>query len=417
MSRNKGTFKFAASLEVQAASLLDPREKVETKAELINKETWPYEGDTLYLTEGLRVSVVEEQAVYMLVDVAKALDADYSGWKRIDAASATQIEVVDNLTSDSTTAALSAAQGKALNTEISAIKNKIAAVFTFKGSKETLAEIEAVENPNVGDVWHNKENSGEYVYDGTSWEFLGINVDLSSYAKSEDVTSEINTAKSELSTTITGVQTDLQGKINQKVDVAEGKSLVDDTLIDQITQNKTDIAALTTTVESKANASAVEELTTNLTTVEGDVNTLKTNVAAIKVKDVDKTTSNGVLLNLSDEGLVGVSVDAATLAAQVQPNLALKADEIKLKSDIGESYTTESSIQSVLSDLNSRVAANTSSISATVAGGVTSVAAGQGISVDATTSTQPKVSVKLAADGNIQFNSNEKIDFVWLGEE
>ena len=417
MSRNKGTFKFAASLEVQAASLLDPREKVETKAELINKETWPYEGDTLYLTEGLRVSVVEEQAVYMLVDVAKALDADYSGWKRIDAASATQVEVVDNLTSDSTTAALSAAQGKALNTEISDIKNKIAAVFTFKGSKETLAEIEAVENPNVGDVWHNKENSGEYVYDGTTWEFLGINVDLSSYAKSEDVTSEINTAKSELSTTITDLQTDLQGKINQKVDVAEGKSLVDDTLIDQITQNKTDIAALTTTVESKANASAVDELTTNLTTVEGDVNTLKTNVAAIKVKDVDKTASNGVSLNLSDEGLVGVSVDAATLAAQVQPNLALKADEIKLKSDIGESYTTESSIQSVLSDLNSRVAANTSSISAAVAGGVTSVAAGQGISVDATTSTQPKVSVKLATDGNIQFNSNGEIDFVWLGEE
>lgn len=417
MSRNKGTFKFAASLEVQAASLLDPREKVETKAELINKETWPYEGDTLYLTEGLRVSVVEEQAVYMLVDVAKALDDDYSGWKRIDAASATQVEVVDNLTSDSTTAALSAAQGKALNTEISDIKNKIAAVFTFKGSKETLAEIEAVENPNVGDVWHNKENSGEYVYDGTTWEFLGINVDLSSYAKSEDVTSEINTAKSELSTTITDLQTDLQGKINQKVDVAEGKSLVDDTLIDQITQNKTDIAALTTTVESKANASAVDELTTNLTTVEGDVNTLKTNVAAIKVKDVDKTASNGVSLNLSDEGLVGVSVDAATLAAQVQPNLALKADEIKLKSDIGESYTTESSIQSVLSDLNSRVAANTSSISAAVAGGVTSVAAGQGISVDATTSTQPKVSVKLATDGNIQFNSNGEIDFVWLGEE
>lgn len=408
MSRNKGTFKFAASLEVQAASLLDPREKVETKAELINKETWPYEGDTLYLTEGLRVSVVEEQAVYMLVDVAKALDADYSGWKRIDAASATQVEVVDNLTSDSTTAALSAAQGKALNTEIGAIKNKIAAVFTFKGSKENLTEIEAVENPNVGDVWHNKENSGEYVYDGTSWEFLGINVDLSSYAKTEDVTSEINAAKSELSTTITDLQTDLQGKIDQKVDKAEGKSLVDDTLIDQITQNKTDIAALTT------NLSTVSE---NITTVTGDVETLKTNVSDLKVKDIDGTASNGVSLNLSDEGLVGVSVDAATLATKVQPNLALKADEIKLKSDIGEKYTTESSIQSVLSDLDSRVAANTSSISSAVAGGVTSVVAGEGVSVDATTSTQPKVSVKLASEGNIQFNSNGEIDFVWLGEE
>lgn len=409
MSRNKGTFKFAASLEVQAASLLDPREKVETKAELINKETWPYEGDTLYLTEGLRVSVVDEQAVYMLVDVTKALDADYSGWKRIDAASATQVEVVDNLTSDSTTAALSAAQGKALNTEITSIKNKIAAVFTFKGSKENLTEIETVENPNVGDVWHNKENSGEYVYDGTTWEFLGINVDLSSYAKTEDVTSAIFSAKEELNTSITGVQTDLQGKIDQKVDVAEGKSLVDDTLIDQITQNKTDIEALTT------NLSTVSE---NVNTVTGDVETLKTNVSDLKVKDVDATASNGVSLNLSDSGLVGVSVDAATLASKVQPNLALKADEIKLKSDIADStYTTDSTIQSVLSDLSSRVAANTRSISAAVAGGVTSVAAGNGVSVDSTTSTQPKVSVKLATDGNIQINSNGEIDFVWLGEE
>lgn len=39
MARNKGTFKFAATLEVQAASALDPRVVVGTKAELVNKET------------------------------------------------------------------------------------------------------------------------------------------------------------------------------------------------------------------------------------------------------------------------------------------------------------------------------------------------------------------------------------------
>ena len=39
MARNKGTFKFAATLEVQAANALDPRGVVNTKAELINKET------------------------------------------------------------------------------------------------------------------------------------------------------------------------------------------------------------------------------------------------------------------------------------------------------------------------------------------------------------------------------------------
>ena len=52
MARNKGTFQFAANFEVKAAEALDPRIVVATKSELINKETWPSDGDTLYLYEG-----------------------------------------------------------------------------------------------------------------------------------------------------------------------------------------------------------------------------------------------------------------------------------------------------------------------------------------------------------------------------
>ena len=79
MARNKGTFKFAATLEVQSANAFDPRGVVNTKAELINKETWPYEGETVYVYNGMQVAVVEEKAIYMLVDSSKILEADYSG--------------------------------------------------------------------------------------------------------------------------------------------------------------------------------------------------------------------------------------------------------------------------------------------------------------------------------------------------
>ena len=84
MARNKGTFPFAANFEVKAASPLDPRALVERKSELISKDTWPLDGDTLYVYKGLLVSVQEEKAIYMLVDPDKILAEDYSGWERKD---------------------------------------------------------------------------------------------------------------------------------------------------------------------------------------------------------------------------------------------------------------------------------------------------------------------------------------------
>lgn len=114
MARNKGTFSYAANYEVKMQAALDPRVVVEKKSELITKDTWPYDGDTIYLYKGLLVAVEEEQSVYMLVDVSKVLSTDYSGWLRVDAGNAEQVEIVDNLTSDAANKALSAKQGKAL---------------------------------------------------------------------------------------------------------------------------------------------------------------------------------------------------------------------------------------------------------------------------------------------------------------
>ena len=133
MARNKGTFQFAANFEVKAAAALDPRVAVATKAELIIKETWPYDGDTIYLYKGILVSVQEENAVYMLVDTDKILAADYSGWLRVDAGNAEQVEVVDNLESDASDKALSAKQGKVLMGEIEGVKAKLVNIYTYKG--------------------------------------------------------------------------------------------------------------------------------------------------------------------------------------------------------------------------------------------------------------------------------------------
>ena len=93
MARNKGTFQFSANFEVKTAEALDPRVVVSTKSDLINKDTWPGDGEIIYLYKGILVSVQDEDSVYMLKDYTKILESDYSGWKKVN----TEIEVVDNL--------------------------------------------------------------------------------------------------------------------------------------------------------------------------------------------------------------------------------------------------------------------------------------------------------------------------------
>lgn len=191
MARNKGTFKFAANFEVKAQEALDPRVVVDSKADLINKETWPYDGETIYLYNGLIVAVVADKSMYMLIDKTKVLEADYSGWKQLDVSAAQTVEIIDNLTSQSTTAALSANQGKVLNDKITTLQSKLTAIFTYKGTKATYEELTTVESPTVGDVYnveasHNNVPAGtNWVWNGTDWDALAGTVDLSGYVQKE----------------------------------------------------------------------------------------------------------------------------------------------------------------------------------------------------------------------------------------
>lgn len=192
MARNKGTFNFAANFQVKMQEALDPRVVVSAKADLINKETWPYDGDTIYLYEGLIVGVAAEKAAYMLVDATKITEADYSGWSRIDAGAASNVEIVDNLESDASDKALSAAQGKVLMNEINTVAGKLTGVYAYKGSKATFAELPAEGNVS-GDVWnveeaHDGHPAGtNWAWNGSEWDALAGSIDLSNYFNKEEV--------------------------------------------------------------------------------------------------------------------------------------------------------------------------------------------------------------------------------------
>lgn len=429
MARNKGTFTFAANFQVKAAEALDPRVVVENKAELINKETWPYDGETLYLYNGLIVAVSADKSLYMLVDKTKALQSDYSGWKQLDAAAASVTEVIDNLTSTSTTAALSANQGKVLGERVTSLESKVTAIFTFKGTKATIAELPNDDSQQVGDVWHVTEDNGEYVWDGSKWELLGLSVDLSNYALKTEVTSAKSEAIEQSKTYTDQAKSDLTAQLGNKVDKVPGSSLVPDDKIELIDQNAVDIAAaeekitaLETLVgdgETSGVAKDVADLKDVVGSAEGglvkDVADLQTAVAADNVTSIDTTAESGVALASGTVAKsVKVTVNAATLAAAVAPNLSGVSIKVGKAITEGASIGEEDTIADALETL-------AGAIQTAQAGGITTIGStDQSITVSGTGNNRDlKVnvaSIVKASDSSL-INDGGKLDLAWIEVE
>lgn len=207
MARTKGNVAFPFNFEIGAQSPIDARLVVASKADLIAAST--YSAKNYY--KGMQVVVADTQEVYILKDVSKITSSDYSGWTRVDGGGS-KVTVIDNLTSSSTTAALSAAQGKALNDRISGLGN----VYRVKGTKRTIEEVYDISaNAKLGDVWNitsaftiggkpypantNVVCIAEWSTSTTpqnNWDPLGGTVDLSTYVPKSDIVDNLLTSDS-----------------------------------------------------------------------------------------------------------------------------------------------------------------------------------------------------------------------------
>lgn len=63
------------------------------------------------------------------------------------------------------------------------IQTAVSSVLKFKGSLAKKANLDSIQSPVIGDVYHIQEDQSEYVYTGEKWELLGLSVDLSPYAE------------------------------------------------------------------------------------------------------------------------------------------------------------------------------------------------------------------------------------------
>lgn len=84
-------------LEVRAQKVLDARTIVTHKEQLYTLETWPHDIDAngnpiIYMKEGMVVTVTGTKEIpvfdlYILTDLSKILNKDYSGWKLVSGGS------------------------------------------------------------------------------------------------------------------------------------------------------------------------------------------------------------------------------------------------------------------------------------------------------------------------------------------
>lgn len=307
MARNKGTFQFAANFEVKLQGALDPRILVDNKSELINKETWPYDGDTIYVYNGLLVAVAADKAIYMLVDKDKILEADYSGWKQMDVAAAQTVEIIDNLNSSSTTAALSANQGRVLGQRVTTLEGKISSVYSYKGSKATYAELPS--DAAAGDVWnveeaHDNHPAGtNWAWTGTAWDALGGAIDLSAYYNKTQADAAIAAAVDAEKTLREAADNGLDGKITtntQAIAKINGSADAEGSLANTLKQAKdytdtkvSDVSNLVANKVDKVEGSTLipETKLALIDTNTSDIDALEVRVAANEAKLVGITTT------------------------------------------------------------------------------------------------------------------------------
>lgn len=74
-------FKLSANIEVRKQAPLDDRLTKLSKADLIKPESWASDNGTYYVYKNMLVGTSD--GLYMLTDVNKLLNSDYSGWLKI----------------------------------------------------------------------------------------------------------------------------------------------------------------------------------------------------------------------------------------------------------------------------------------------------------------------------------------------
>lgn len=96
------------------------------------------------------------------------------------------------------------------------LEAKFSGALHFKGTVNTVADLENIENPSVGDVYEVLENNGEYAWNGEVWVELGSVVDLSNYYTKAQTDAKIDEAVSALTESINELDETINLEIEER---------------------------------------------------------------------------------------------------------------------------------------------------------------------------------------------------------
>ncbi len=235
----------------------------------------------------------------------------------------------------------------------------VSAVFRYKGTKATYAEILAITTKAVGDVWFCGADSSEYAWNGEEWEALGAVIDLSAYLTSLSVagltldsTHTTITSAQLLSAlgvyTSSQVDTALSGKVNTTTKV-NGHALSSD-----VTVTKGDVGLGNVDNTSDANKPVSTATQTALNSKADQSTTYtKTEVDNLLASSGSVDTVNGV----SPDSNKNVEIYASDIKLSSGGSSTI-SDGLSSKANQATTYTkteTDSAISTAVSPLNTDI--------------------------------------------------------------
>lgn len=307
MARNRGIFNFSANLEVKKNAPLDSRVVVDTLTELTETSTWADSNNKVWLYDGIIVSVRQNHGLYMLTNydavTAPTAYTDSANWVAVDA-SAAKTDVTDNLTSTSTTSALSANQGRVLKDNIDKLKTSLSAVYIYKGSVDTYdnlpTEVATGDTYNVVAAHGSTPAGTNYAWNGESWDALGGSVDLSTYYTKDEADKAISGAVSKVSGDVSALKESV-AQNTSSLNVLNGTEETTGSLANtlKIAKDYTN-TQLTGYVAKVEGSSLISEeklklIDTNATNIEALKARVEANEAVLATLNGDASTSGSVI--------------------------------------------------------------------------------------------------------------------------
>lgn len=260
-----GSSQIQMNLNSNADVTINDQDVILTNANFANHFTIPS-------TEGFATEIFVTEGLDSKVDKVEGKDLSSNDFTDAEKTKLASLENYDDTTVLAKIAQEKSDREAALQNyyTITQIDAKIASVLRYQGVVDTRADLDTIQSPIVGDVWHVTEDAGEYAWNGVAWEPLGSSIDLTAYATTVSVNDMITVAKNELATEIeTESQTrenedlSLQAKITEEATTRQEQ---DDVLTGELNKIKTAYPTkeeMTVAIEESASKKVTSKLTSD----------------------------------------------------------------------------------------------------------------------------------------------------------